>query len=51
VTGHLDFLDLSIDEATGTAALRAEFPNPNRRFFPASSSARASLPATAPTAS
>src|SRR3546814_7025696 len=24
VIGHLDFLDLSIDEATGTAALRAE---------------------------
>ena len=28
--GHLDFLDLSIDEATGTAALRAEFPNPEQ---------------------
>jgi membrane fusion protein (multidrug efflux system) len=28
--GHVDFLDLSIDEATGTAAIRAEFPNPER---------------------
>ena len=34
VTGHLDFLDLSIDEATGTAALRAEFPNPNSALLP-----------------
>lgn len=32
--GHLDFLDLSIDEATGTAALRAEFPNPDRTLLP-----------------
>jgi membrane fusion protein (multidrug efflux system) len=32
--GHLDFLDLSIDEATGTAALRAEFPNPDRILLP-----------------
>lgn len=32
--GHLDFLDLSIDEATGTAALRAEFPNPERDLLP-----------------
>lgn len=32
--GHLDFLDLSIDEATGTAALRAEFPNPEQRLLP-----------------
>ena len=32
--GHLDFLDLSIDEATGTAALRAEFPNPERSLLP-----------------
>lgn len=32
--GHIDFLDLSIDEATGTAALRAEFPNPNRVLLP-----------------
>src|SRR3546814_20596609 len=30
----LDFLDLSIDEATGTAALRAEFPNPNSALLP-----------------
>src|SRR3546814_8657065 len=34
VIGHLDFLDLSIDEATGTAALRAEFPNPNSALLP-----------------
>jgi membrane fusion protein (multidrug efflux system) len=32
--GHLDFLDLSIDEATGTAALRARFPNPQRTLLP-----------------
>lgn len=32
--GHIDFLDLSIDEATGTAALRAEFPNPGRTLLP-----------------
>jgi len=32
--GHLDFFDLSIDEATGTAALRAEFPNPQRALLP-----------------
>jgi membrane fusion protein (multidrug efflux system) len=32
--GHLDFLDLSIDEATGTAALRARFPNPQRALLP-----------------
>lgn len=33
-TGHIDFLDLSIEEATGTAALRAEFPNPDRMLLP-----------------
>lgn len=32
--GHLDFLDLSIDQATGTVALRAEFPNPDRILLP-----------------
>ena len=32
--GHLNFLDLSIDEATGTTALRAEFPNPSRILLP-----------------
>lgn len=32
--GHLNFLDLSIDEATGTVALRAEFPNPDRMLLP-----------------
>lgn len=34
ITGHLDFFDLSIDEATGTAALRAEFPNPSSALLP-----------------
>jgi len=32
--GHLNFIDMSIDEATGTAALRAEFPNPQRTLLP-----------------
>jgi membrane fusion protein (multidrug efflux system) len=32
--GHINFLDLSIDEATGTAALRAVFPNPERVLLP-----------------
>ena len=32
--GHLDFFDLSIDQATGTAALRAQFPNPQRTLLP-----------------
>jgi membrane fusion protein, multidrug efflux system len=32
--GHLDFVGMSIDEATGTAALRAEFPNPARALLP-----------------
>jgi membrane fusion protein, multidrug efflux system len=32
--GSLDFLGLSIDPATGTAALRAEFPNPARLLVP-----------------
>ena len=32
--GHLDFVDMSIDEATGTAALRAQFPNPARALLP-----------------
>ncbi|WP_129793449.1 efflux RND transporter periplasmic adaptor subunit [Sphingosinicella sp. CPCC 101087] len=34
VMGHIDFLDLAIDEETGTAALRAEFPNPGRLLLP-----------------
>lgn len=34
IVGHLDFLDLSINEATGTAALRAEFPNPTHALLP-----------------
>jgi membrane fusion protein (multidrug efflux system) len=32
--GHLDFLDLAIDEATGTAAVRAEVQNPDRVLLP-----------------
>lgn len=32
--GHLNFFDLSISEATGTTALRAEFPNPERILLP-----------------
>jgi membrane fusion protein, multidrug efflux system len=32
--GHLDFLDLAIDEATGTAAVRAEVPNPEQILLP-----------------
>jgi membrane fusion protein (multidrug efflux system) len=32
--GHLDFLDLAIDEATGTAAIRAEVPNPDQTLLP-----------------
>jgi membrane fusion protein (multidrug efflux system) len=34
ITGHLDFLDLSINEQTGTAALRAEFANPGQLLLP-----------------
>lgn len=33
-SGHLNFLDLSIDQATGTAGVRAEFPNPERILLP-----------------
>lgn len=32
--GHLDFLDLAIDESTGTVSLRAEFANPVRELLP-----------------
>lgn len=32
--GLLNFFDLRLDESTGTAALRAEFPNPNRTLLP-----------------
>ena len=32
--GHLDFLDLAIDETTGTAAVRAEVPNPEQTLLP-----------------
>jgi membrane fusion protein (multidrug efflux system) len=34
VGGRIDFLDLAIDENTGSAALRAEFPNPGRLLLP-----------------
>ena len=34
IAGRIDFLDLSIDPETGTAALRAEFPNPGRLLLP-----------------
>lgn len=34
LTGHLDFVAMNIDEATGTAALRALFPNPQRTLLP-----------------
>ena len=33
-TGRINFLDLAIDQQTGTAALRAEFPNPGRLLLP-----------------
>ena len=32
--GNVDFLDLSFDTETGTAALRAEFPNPDWLLLP-----------------
>ena len=32
--GKLNFLDLAIDEATGTVALRSEFPNPDTKLLP-----------------
>lgn len=32
--GRLNFLDQGIDVATGTSALRAEFPNPGRTLLP-----------------
>jgi membrane fusion protein (multidrug efflux system) len=32
--GRLNFLDLSIDRATGSTALRAQFPNPKRALLP-----------------
>ena len=33
-TGRMNFLDLAIDPDTGTAAVRAEFPNPGRMLVP-----------------
>lgn len=32
--GQLNFVDLRLDESTGTAALRAQFPNPDRSLLP-----------------
>ena len=32
--GHLNFLDMSVEESTGTVSLRAEFPNPQRLLLP-----------------
>ncbi|WP_243395742.1 efflux RND transporter periplasmic adaptor subunit [Sphingomonas oleivorans] len=32
--GHLNFLDMSVDENTGTVSLRAQFPNPQRYLLP-----------------
>lgn len=34
MTGHLDFVAMNIDESTGTAALRALIPNPQRTLLP-----------------
>ncbi len=34
IAGHLDFLDMSVDENTGTVSIRAEFPNPQRVLLP-----------------
>jgi membrane fusion protein (multidrug efflux system) len=32
--GKIDFLDLRVDETTGSTAVRAEFPNPKRSILP-----------------
>lgn len=32
--GHLDFADQSVDPSTGSQALRARFPNPDRQLLP-----------------
>jgi membrane fusion protein (multidrug efflux system) len=34
IIGKLNFVDLAFDQATDTAALRAEFPNPQRTLVP-----------------
>lgn len=34
IEGRIDFLDLAISESTGTAAVRAEFRNPDRVLLP-----------------
>jgi membrane fusion protein (multidrug efflux system) len=33
VPGYIDLIDFSVDETTGTVALRAEFPNPDRQLL------------------
>lgn len=34
IAGHVDFLELTVNEQTGTSALRAEFPNPANLLLP-----------------
>jgi membrane fusion protein (multidrug efflux system) len=34
IPGYVDFLDYSVDQQTGTVAVRAEFPNPERQLLP-----------------
>jgi RND family efflux transporter MFP subunit len=34
IVGYIDSLDNTVDTATGTIMLRAEFPNPDARIFP-----------------
>ncbi|MBI1402285.1 MAG: efflux RND transporter periplasmic adaptor subunit [Porphyrobacter sp.] len=34
IPGYVDFLDYSVDRQTGTVAVRAEFPNPDRQLLP-----------------
>lgn len=33
IPGYIDLVDFSVDETTGTVALRAEFPNPDRQLL------------------
>ncbi|MDX3910707.1 MAG: efflux RND transporter periplasmic adaptor subunit [Sphingobium sp.] len=34
IVGHLNFADLSVEPSTGSQAVRAQFPNPNRTLLP-----------------
>lgn len=34
IPGHIDFLDYSVDQTTGTVVVRAEFANPQRLLLP-----------------